>query len=163
MEIRKASSADKEKISRLHIASIKKLCSKHYTSEQIDAWSSILTPSIYDQALRKKEFLIAYNSQQDFIGIGILDVENAEVSAIYVHPDATGKGIGSKLLYKLEKIARNSNIRKITVHSTLNAKGFYTAHGYSEQELTFHTLPNGLKLECIRMLKTLPKNAEQRH
>jgi putative acetyltransferase len=96
-------------------------------------------------------------------GIGILEVDNAELSAIYIHPNAVGKGIGSKLLNELEKIARKSNIFKIIVHSTLNAKGFYIAHGYIEQELTFHDLPNGSKLECIRMFKILPKDAEQRH
>jgi len=163
MKIRKASSADKEKISRLHVASIRGLCASNYTLEQLNDWTSVLTPSAYDQALREKVFLVAYNSQHDLLGLGILDIRNAEVSAIYIHPDAAGKGIGSKLLNELEKIARNSNILKITVHSTLNAKGFYIAHGYLEQELTFHNLPNGLKLECIRMFKVLPKVAEQRH
>jgi len=163
MKIRKASSTDKENISRLHVASIRKLCAKSYTREQINAWTSVLTPSVYNQALREKEFLVAYDSQQDLLGIGILDVGNAEVSAIYIHPDAVGKGIGSKLLNRLEKIARNNNIYKITIHSTLNAKGFYMAHGYLEQELTFHTLPNGSKLECIRMIKDLLEDAEQRY
>jgi len=163
MEIRKASIADKENISRLHIASIRKLCAKHYTNEQLNAWTSILIPSVYDQALREKVFLVAYDSQQGLQGIGILEVDNAELSAIYIHPNAVGKGIGSKLLNELEKIARKSNIFKIIVHSTLNAKGFYIAHGYIEKELTFHDLPNGSKLECIRMFKILPKDTEQRH
>lgn len=160
-KIRKASSADKENISRLHIASIRKLCAKNYTHEQLNAWTSVLVPSVYDQALREKEFLVAFDSQQDLLGIGILDVENAELSAIYIHPNAVGKGVGSKLLNELEKIARNNNVFKITVHSTLNAKGFYVAHGYSEQELTFHNLPNGSKLECISMFKILPKDTER--
>ncbi|WP_161626826.1 GNAT family N-acetyltransferase [Desulfospira joergensenii] len=159
MKIRKASSADKENISRLHIASIRELCAKHYTREQLNAWTRILTPSVYDQALKEKIFLVAYDSQQDLLGLGILDAGNAEISAVYIHPDAAGKGIGSNLLNELEKIARNSNLFKITVHSTLNAKGFYMAHGYAEQELTFHNLPDGSKLECIRMNKDLLKDA----
>ena len=155
MKIRKASSADKDNISRLHIASIRKLCVNHYTREQLNAWTSVLKPFVYDQALKKKVFLVAHDSQRDLLGMGILDVERAEISAIYIHPDATGKGVGSKLLNELEKIARKSNIFKITVYSTLNAKSFYMAHGYSEQELTFHNLSNGSKLECIRMFKNL--------
>jgi len=163
MKIRKASNSDKGNISRLHIASIKKLCGSYYTHQQLNAWTSVLAPSVYDQALNEKLFLVAEDSQKDLLGIGILDVENTEVSAIYIHPDAVGKGVGSKLLNELEKTARNNGIFKITVHSTLNAKGFYMAHGYSEQELTFHNLPNGSKLECIRMLKILQKDAEQQH
>jgi putative acetyltransferase len=71
-----------------------------------------------------------------------------------------GNGVGTKLLFELEKIARNSNVVKITVHSTLNAKGFYQKHGYLDHDLTFHHLPNGSKLECVRMFKELPTDAE---
>ena len=163
MKIRKASNSDKGNISRLHIASIRKLCGSYYTHQQLNAWTSVLAPSAYDQALKEKLFLVAEDSENNLLGIGILDFENKEISAIYVLPDAVGKGVGSKLLNELEKIARNNGIFEITVHSTLNAKGFYMVRGYSEQELTFHNLPNGSKLECIRMLKILNKYAEQRH
>ena len=163
MKIRKASNADAENIARLHVASIMNLCVNHYTRDQLNAWTSVLIPSIYDQALREKVFLVAYDSQQHLLGLGIFDIEHAEVSAIYIHPDAAGKGIGSKLLNELEKLARNSNIVTITIHSTLNAQGFYAAHGYLEQELTFHTLPNGSKLECVRMVKDMLQDAEERH
>ena len=160
MKIRKACSSDKDDILKLHITSIRKLCVNHYTRDQLNAWIGVLTPSVYDQALKEKVFLVAYDSPQDLLGIGILDVKIAEVSAIYIHPDATGKGVGSKLLNELEKIARKSNIFKLTVYSTLNAKGFYMVHGYSEQELTFHNLSNGSRLECIRMVKNLLNNTE---
>ena len=160
MEIRKASKTDKEKIANLHVASIRKLCGNHYTPEQLDAWTNVLVPSVYDQALREKVFLVACGSQKDLLGIGILDVENAEISAIYIHPEKAGNGVGSKLLNELEKIARNRKLFKITINSTLNAKGFYLINGYLEKELTFHNLPNGSKLECVRMTKNLSKDAE---
>ena len=163
MRIRKALDADKENISRFHILSIRSLCSKHYTHEQLNAWTSILTPCVYDQALKEKVFLVAHDSKQDLMGLGILDIQNAEISAIYIHPDAVGNGVGSKLLYKLEEIARNSNVAKIAVHATLNAKGFYRKHGYLDHGLTFHPLSNGAKLECVRMFKDLPTDAEKRH
>ena len=163
MKIRKASEADKKNLSSLHIASIKKLCCNHYTREQLNDWTSVLTPSVYDQALKEKIFLVAYNSEQDLLGLGILDIENAEVNALYIHPDDAGKRIGAKLLDELEMIARNSKIFKITVHSTLNAKSFYMNHGYIDQELTFHSLPNGSKLECVRMIKDLATDAKKYH
>ena len=163
MKIRKASEADKENISNLHIASIKKLCSNHYTHEQLSAWTSVLTPSVYDQALKEKIVLVAYDSQQNLQGLGILDIENSEISAIYINPDVAGKGIGTTLLNELELTARSSKIFRITVHSTLNAKNFYMNNGYIDQELTFHSLPNGSKLECLRMIKDLSTDAEQRH
>jgi putative acetyltransferase len=163
MKIRKASDTDKKNISKLHISSIERLCGKHYTNEQLNAWTSVLTPSVYDQALKEKVFLVAHDSKQNLMGLGILDVQNAEISAIYIHPDSVGNGVGTKLLFELEKIARNSNVVKMIVYSTLNAKGFYQKHGYFDYGLTFHRLPNGSKLECVRMFKELPTDAEQRH
>ncbi len=144
----------------MHIASIRKLCANHYTRRQIDAWTRVLVPSVYEQALQEKVVLTACDSGEDLSGLGILDIENKELSAVYVHPDVVGKGVGSRLLEALETIARNSSILDITVHATLNAKGFYLAHGYLEKELTAHHLPNGTQLVCIRMVKTLPKDAE---
>ena len=163
MKIRKASATDKKNITKLHISSIERRWSKHYTHEQLNAWTSVLTPSVYDQAFKEKVFLVAHDSKQDLMGLGILDIQNAEISAIYIHPDSVGNGVGTKLLYELEKIARNSNVVKITINSTLNAKGFYQKHGYLNHDLTFHRLPNGSKLECVRMFKELPTDAEQRH
>lgn len=163
MKIRKAFDTDKKKISKLHISSIERLCSKHYTHEQLNAWTSVLIPSVYDQALKEKIFLVAHDSNQDLMGFGILDIQNAEISAIYIHPDAAGNGIGTELLCKLEEIARNSNVIEISVNSTLNAKGFYQRHGYLDHGLTFHHFSNGSKLECVRMFKNLPTDAEQRH
>ena len=160
MEIRKAFMADKENLSKMHIASIRKLCAGHYTRQQIDAWTRVLVPSVYEQALQEKVVLTACDSGEELSGLGILDIENKELSAVYVHPDAVGKGIGSRLLEALETIARNSGLIDIAVHATLNAKGFYRAHGYLEQELTAHHLPNGTQLACIRMVKTLPKHAQ---
>jgi putative acetyltransferase len=161
MKIRKASDSDKKNISKLHISSIKRLCSNHYTHKQLKAWTSLLTPSIYDQALREKVFLVAHDSIQELMGLGILDIQNAEISAIYIHPDSVGNGVGTKLLSKLEEIARYNNVDKIAVHSTLNAKSFYQRHGYLEHGLTFHRLSNGEKLDCVRMIKNLPTDAEQ--
>lgn len=163
MKIRNASDTDKKNISELHISSIKRLCSKHYTHEQLSAWTSVLTPSVYDQALKEKIFLVAHDSNQDLMGLGILDIQNAEISAIYIHPDAVGNGIGTELLCKLEDIARKNLLVKISVYSTLNAKGFYQRHGYMDHGLTFHSLSNGSKLECVRMFKNLPTHAEQEH
>jgi putative acetyltransferase len=129
---------DKKNISKLHISSIKRLCSRHYTPEQLNVWTSVLTPSVYDQALNEKIFFVAHDSNQDLMGLGILDIQNAEISAIYIHPDAVGNGIGTELLYKLEEIARNSNVLEISVNSTLNAEGFYQTKGYLKHGLTFH-------------------------
>ena len=160
MKTRKARYSDRENLSELHISSIKTLCGNHYSQEQIDAWTRVITPSVYDQALREKVFIVAYSSPQDLMGLGILDIQNAEISAIYIHPDVVGKGVGTALLDELEETSRKNEIARLIVHSTLNAKGFYSKRGYIAEEFAFHSLPDGSKLECIRMSKRFPLSAD---
>ena len=155
MIIRRALEEDKENISRLHIASINQSCRNYYTKEQVDAWVNVLTPSAYDHALKEKVFLVTENSEQALLGLGMLDVKNTELSAIYIHPDQAGQGIGTYMLQKLERIAQQFNITQLTVFSTLNAQGFYRQCGYQEECPAQHDLPNGLKLECVKMTKAL--------
>lgn len=158
MQILKASQADKEKISKLHIASIKKLCKNHYSPAQLQSWTSLLVPSVYDQALEEKLFLVTVDAQQHLVGMAILDINNAILSAMYIHPDHVGKGIGSTLLRELEMSALKENIISLSLQSTLNAKDFYRTHGYIEQGNAVHKLPNDVRLECVSMSKTLQKH-----
>ncbi|HPR53471.1 MAG TPA: GNAT family N-acetyltransferase [Deltaproteobacteria bacterium] len=160
MKIRTATNADIERISQVHIASIRSLCNTHYSREQLDSWTSALTSSAYDHALREKVFLVAEDPDKGLLGLGMLDIENAQISAIYIHPDASGRGTGALLLSELESIAHESNIDELTVHSTLNAQGFYTRLGYVKKFMTTHTLPDGSKLECIQMTKDMSPATE---
>lgn len=153
--IRKARHRDKDALATLHAASITVLCGGAYTREQVAAWTGVLVPAVYDTALRDKVFLVAEGPHQALLGLGMLDADHGEISAIYIHPDAAGQGVGSALLQALEKSARGFAIPETTVFSTLNAKGFYLRHGYEVQGETFHRLPDGSRLECIRMNKRL--------
>ncbi len=155
MKLRKALETDKDAISQLHIASIQQSCRMHYTQDQVNAWTGALTPAAYDHALKEKVFLVAEDSDLILLGLGMLDLEKAELSALYIHPDAAGQGIGSRLLQELERIAQQADIIRLTAYSTLNAKGFYQRRGYIAEEPARHDLPDGLKLECIRMTKEL--------
>lgn len=156
MVIRLAKTTDTEKIAATHIASIKGICSKCYASESIASWVTILSPDIYENAIRDKVMIVAEEKGEIF-GLGILDLENTEIGAIYIHPKAKGTGCGRQLLMELESIALENNVDQLTLCSTINALGFYQHHGYVSANKTFHELPNGVRLECIRMHKTLKK------
>jgi putative acetyltransferase len=154
MKIRKALLKDKEEIAAVHKASIKTLCSSCYENKIISGWVGILTPDIYDNAINEKIMIVAEQNSK-ITGIGILDIENREIGAVYIHPDFKGSGTGKRLLLELEKLASQKNICSIRLNSTLNAHGFYKKHGYSGESGSFHELPNGIRLECISMHKTL--------
>ena len=52
------------------------------------------------------------------------------LSRIYVHKDRLATGIGSRLLAVAEASLKRLGCRKITLESTVTAKGFYAARGY---------------------------------
>jgi len=156
MLIRSAKMTDTEKIAATHRASIKDLCSEFYDTKDIDGWIGIIAPSIYENAIKEKVMIVA-EDKDEILGLGILDLEHNEIGAIYVHPKVKGAGVGSCLLLELEARASNDNVERLTLCSTINALRFYQHHGYVSEDKVFHELPNGVRLECIRMHKTLLK------
>ncbi|WP_319557318.1 GNAT family N-acetyltransferase [Thiomicrorhabdus sp.] len=156
MVIRPAETSDTEKIAATHKASIETICSNFYNSQSIAGWVEILSPAIYEDAIENKVMILA-EENEEILGIGILDLAEGEIGAIYIHPKAKGKGYGRKLLLELESIALKNNVTQLALCSTMNALGFYQHHGYIGTDKTFHELPNGIKLECIKMSKNLKK------
>jgi putative acetyltransferase len=157
MVIRSAEIADTEKIAATHKASIVAICSACYDPKSIAGWVEILSPDIYKNAIEDKVMILA-EEKGELLGLGILDLEQREIGAIYIHPKAKGTGCGKQLLLELESIALKNNVDQLTLCSTINALGFYQYHGYASGNKTLHELPNGIKLECIQMRKTLHKN-----
>ena len=154
MLIRPARMTDTEKIAATHRASIRVLCAEFYPAPDVDGWIVIIVPDIYENAIKEKIMIVA-EEEDGILGLGILDLGHREIGAIYIHPQAKGRGIGSCLLSALEARAMHDNAERLTLCSTINALGFYQHHGYVREDKTFHELPNGVRLECIRMHKAL--------
>lgn len=154
MRIRKANARDITQLAEMHTNSIKTLCGGHYSNEQIQAWTGVLKPSGYEHALRTLAFLVA-EDDGEILGFGMLDRGASEIRAIYVSPQASGQGVGSRLLVELEKLAREAALTLLTVHSTLNARSFYEQQGFLTLGDAAHILPDGTALPCVKMRKDL--------
>ena len=155
MRIRKATHADKEAVAALHVASIRAICADHYAPDVLDAWTALLVPDFYDDALARKVFLVAEEGGA-LLGLGMLDAQESSLSAVYVAPAAVGFGVGSALLAALERAAVATGIARLSLFSTLNAQGFYAGRGYDPIRDAVYTLPGGAELLCVEMAKELP-------
>jgi len=154
MKIRAATLSDTEEIARMHRESIRILCSEHYDACLLAGWIELLSPEIYASALAEKWMIVA-EEEGKIVGMGILDPGQRRIAALYVAPGFHGQGVGTRLLAALEKAALDEGADHLELGSTLNACGFYRRHGYLEESRDFHELPNGIRLECIRMKKIL--------
>jgi len=59
-----------------------------------------------------------------------LDHRVAWLRYLFVHPDASGQGVGRRLVEAAEASARSAGRGQLRVWSSLNAVGFYRALGY---------------------------------
>jgi len=153
IDIRRAAPPDGRELSELHRASIRALCSPAYSPDQIEAWTGQLEPDRYLSAMQQFEFFVAENP--DLLGFFILNIEGSELNALYIHPGAAGRGVGSRLLTFAEELARSRSVETLKLKATLNAAGFYQSRGFEPLRRALHTSPAGLELPCIEMSKAL--------
>ncbi len=151
--IRRATPDDAEQITPVHVASIRTLCAKDYSQEQIDAWAGWKTPAQYRNAMAAEEVFFVAELAGAVVGFAVLLRDEAK--AVYVHPDHAGKGVGGKLLEAVEAEARLNDVDTLKLTSTLTSVGFYESQGYQRGELTHHPVADGIRLECIHFTKQL--------
>jgi N-acetylglutamate synthase-like GNAT family acetyltransferase len=153
MTIRKAHRQDAQVILGLHAESVRKTCAHDYSSRQIEAWLSRQTLSRYEQRIEKGGMYVCLDETGDIVGFG--DRTGPEIHALYVHPAAQGRGVGSHLLAQMERDAEEEGWDAIEATSTLTALAFYHAHGYADVEN--RKWPSGAAdaLDAVRVRRTL--------
>jgi len=155
IEVRRGTAEDLEEVADLHKASILELCAEDYTPEQLASWTEALTPEGYKTLLGTRELFVA-TDDGEVRGFGVLDLKASVINATYVSPTAVGQGVGRALVEAMERVAIEHGLGQLTLHSTLNAVGFYEALGFVRGEQSTNRLPSGAELPCVVMRKSLP-------
>ena len=151
--IRRGTPADAEQITPVHVASIRTLCAKDYTPQQIDAWAGWKTPDKYGAAMAAGEVFFVAEIDGCVVGFSVLHGD--EVKAVYLHPDHVGRGIGRRLLSAVETEARGNGIDELHLTSTLTSVGFYESCGYAKGAVHQHPVSGGVMLTCVKFTKRL--------
>jgi putative acetyltransferase len=151
--IRRATPADAEQITPVHVASIRTLCAKDYRQEQIDAWAGWKSPDKYRAAMAAGEVFFVAEVEGHVVGFAVL--HDDEVKAVYIHPDHVGHGLGRRLLDAVEAEARNRGVERLQLTSTLTSVGFYAACGYTRGDNHEHRVTGGVMLTCVKFTKRL--------
>lgn len=130
--IRVARPEDAKAICRLHVASIRVLCTRDYTPEQIEAWAGPKRAADYVRGMEAGEAMYVAEARGELSGFGCR--LGNELRALYVAPTATGGGVGTAILKRIEEDAFAAAIRALELQSTLTAASFYQARAYSRGE-----------------------------
>lgn len=133
MTIRKAAPKEMDVYLTLRAASIRALAGSHYTPEQVEDWVQDCNESKIRLLFEEDRFFIG--EFQGEIICGGTWLEN-EVAYLYVSPEVSRQGWGSRLLLHIESdYMRQTGHTSIDAGAANNARGFYEANGYEFIEL----------------------------
>ncbi|MFC7058154.1 GNAT family N-acetyltransferase [Halovenus salina] len=163
LSIREAVTADGSAIRDLHLASIEGLAGSAYTDAQVDAWAHERDPDGYPIDSPQTYFVVAERGDS-LVGFGWTKPDaddyfecdvDGEITAVYVSPDATREGVGSRIYAELERYAREAGVNSLGLWASLNAVTFYEAQDYNR--VTRHTLEfsDGVEGDVVEMRKSL--------
>jgi len=154
VSIRPARPEDCAGICAAHLASIRDICSRDYTPEEVESWCAGKTPETYAPLIQQYRWLVAELGGR-IVGFGELDPavtpRTAEIRGLYLAPEAVGRGIGRDLVERLLAMARAAGARRMILKGTLTAEAFYQRMGFRTVERTTHRSRGGLDLACVAM------------
>lgn len=173
--LRTATAEDIPAIRTLIEASVRGLQAKHYSAAEIDA--SLRTVfSIDGQLIADGTYFVAFTDEGELAGCGgwskrktlyggdqqvesiepeLLDpaVDSARVRAIFVHPDFSRMGLGSKILTAAEEAAVSAGFRRFEMGSTLTGVSLYALKGYREIDRVLVPVGGDETIEVVHMIK----------
>jgi len=159
LSVRQASERDAEGILDVHMRSVREICGPHYPPEQIEEWAGSKTPEFFKARMAEGETFVVAEADSRIAGFGVL--ADAEIRALFVDPEHTGKKIGSQILQTMEQMAMAAGLRELHLKSSLNAVEFYRRKGYQGDEPVGHELASGTKMACVSMAKVLNLSGHQ--
>ncbi len=129
MKIRKARLEDAVKISNLIRKCLNEVNAKSYPKKAIKKLCNFFKPSLIIRNLGDRDVFVAI---EDGNVLGTASLKGDTVFTVFVNPKIHGKGIGTRLMDKIEELAGKRKYKLIKVPSSLNAFEFYKKRGYKK-------------------------------
>ena len=160
--VRPATPADAPGVARVHDTALRTQGTDRYSEAELDAMAPPdRAPAAVDGAiLAREERYVAVaeagadgdgdgNGDRDgdggsgVVGTGGVHLADGRLLGVFVHPDRVGEGIGRALFEDIEARAKAAGLDDLTIHSALNAVGFYEAVGFERVGEASGRAPSG--------------------
>jgi len=113
--------------------SIEELTSDDYTEAQQQAWASAADDVGEFRNKLSGQLTLVATLEDSLVGFTSLEGKD-KIDMLYVHPAATGQGVGAMLIDALEKLAGARGTARLTVDASDSARGFFEKRGYTAQQ-----------------------------
>ncbi len=158
LTIRPARPEDAAAMLDVHREAILSKAAGHYSQVSLDGWALGRTPermARFEKQIADPAFVILVaEAAGKLVGFAVAVPSSNELRSLYVEPNAVGQ-VGGALLGEIEARAFETS-PVLTCDASLNAVGFYRAHGYTEEGPGDHVLRSGVSIPCVRMRKIRP-------
>jgi putative acetyltransferase len=125
--------ADTPLVADIFRASIAELTGDDYSSAQQDAWASAADDEEAFAALLAGQITLLGMLGGSPVGFASLKGTDT-IDMLYVHPAATGSGVGSMLLDALEKLAGARGAPRLVADVSDSAEAFFRRRGFVAQQ-----------------------------
>jgi GNAT superfamily N-acetyltransferase len=102
----------------------------------------------------KGGFMILLESDGHIVATGTLTGEG-KITRVYVRPDLQGRGLGKRIMARLEQHARDQGRQSVFLYSSLVAKRFYESLGYRLRAAKTATMDDDERLDYFEMDKSM--------
>lgn len=154
--LRPAAASDCEHIYNAHRYSVQYTCRRSYNDTVLAAWSSLLSPDSYLETIadpNRELWVVEYKGHIQ--GFFQLDLKEAQLDALYVHPFVHNQGLGTALLQRAEELAARAGLSFVKLYASLNSVGFYKLNGYDSLGAAVLPLNRTVSVDCELMRKYL--------
>lgn len=139
----------------MHVASILGLGPGHYTQAELESWAAGLTSDDYARAMAQGGETMEVACDEIGRIVAFCAWKDDEVCAVYVHPDAARRGLGSTLLARAEAAIVADGHRTIRIGASLAGRPLYERHGYRVVAEKDWTTRGGRVIRALDMEKGL--------
>jgi N-acetylglutamate synthase-like GNAT family acetyltransferase len=150
--------SDARELVDIHFAAVHAIGSEHYSDEVKLAWSPPPT------AARRKWLSDLISQDSTICTVAVLDNEiivgfcvalplQAQLTALYVHPDHSDSGVGRTLLQCVEAHCREIGLETLELKASRNAEALYRRAGYEVIGPTTQPLTDAVSMVATHMVK----------
>jgi putative acetyltransferase len=113
--------------------SIEELTADDYTEAQQEAWVAAANDIGDFGGKLSGQLTLVATLEGSPVGFASLQGKD-KIDMLYVHPAATGQGVGAMLVDALEKLAGARGATRLVVDASDSARGFFEKRGYVAQQ-----------------------------